>query len=354
MIKRATKMLRCSLRTVLTDNTYITFPTLHYAVQVCLSKGHVPLQVGGGDGGGEGAASTAVSANMPAMAVDDNSPEGEAERGQGARYQGNAVDTRDESDKEDDSVGGSAPRKLADFDDEIMQIMRKLCGDDPEDWTTRQEVMDLIAGQGSFWSRWQAAGFDKQQVVNKIHALRKRKMCAMGGTLEDGDEGEDSNEESETDARRKRKRDQFAGGAGGASGGDAARRGARARPSHRKDGANLPRRGGRTCSSHREPNLLHESTYEWYDEMAMTIETTPRTLHPQSQSLSAPGTAPTAVSVCSASRSFASTVFTMKSATVARIPGTYTILYLPEIGSQPPCGGGGGGVAGGGFAGSQG
>ena len=114
MIKRATKMLRCSSRTVLTDNTYITFSTLHYAVQVCLSKGHVPLQVGGGDGGGEGAASTAFLANMPAMAVDDNSPEGEAERGQGARYQGNAVDTRDESDKEDDSIGGSSPQNSVD------------------------------------------------------------------------------------------------------------------------------------------------------------------------------------------------------------------------------------------------
>jgi len=34
----------------------------------------------------------------------------------------------------------------------------------------------------------------------------------------------------------------------------------------------------------------------------------------------------------------------MKSAIIANIPGTYTILYLPEIGSQLPCGGGGAGV----------
>jgi hypothetical protein len=110
---------------------------------------------------------------------------------------------------------------------------------------------------------------------------------------------------------------------------------------------------------------LHVSTYE---PMAIMTDTTPSTIPPQSHNLSAPGKAPSAVSVCSALRSRASTVLTIKSATIASTPGIYTILYPPArwrgrvhtrmgtcdahatstgpaIGSQPPFGGGGAGVA---------
>ena len=108
----------------------------------------------------------------------DSHFEREAEGGQDAGYDEVAAQSSDQGCEEGDSVGGPSPTKQAHFQDEIVQMMRKLCGNNPENWTTSAEIMRSFKREGDFWLRWEAAGFDYRQLVNKIHAMRKREKAA--------------------------------------------------------------------------------------------------------------------------------------------------------------------------------
>ena len=123
----------------------------------------------------------------------NNTFEREAEGGQGAGYDGVAAQSSDEGGEEGESVDGPSRTKRKrekaaaedsddefetrprpkDFDDEIANIMRKLCSENPEDWKASAEMISSIKREGTFWSRWAAAGLDDTSLVNKIGHLRR-------------------------------------------------------------------------------------------------------------------------------------------------------------------------------------
>ena len=49
-------------------------------------------------------------------------------------------------------------------------------------------MMSKIKIERDFWSRWEASGFNKTQLVHKIHALRRKcEKAAAGGAEGDSD-----------------------------------------------------------------------------------------------------------------------------------------------------------------------